>query len=132
MSTTTSIKRAPIAYFAEFGLAMALFVATMLLRGRFADTVSDPRERLALLAMPIVPIWLALLAVVRHYRRIDEMAKLVLVRNLALAAGLTACTVLSYGLLTDAGFAPLPVSFAWPIMAAFWGLSTAVSEWRAR
>ena len=132
MTAATSVKQAPVAYLAEFGVAVTLFVAAMLARGKYADHVDNPTERLALLALPIVPIWLMLLAVIRHYRRIDELAKLVLVRNLALAAGLTACIVTSYGLLTDAGLRPLAIGWAWPVMATCWGLLTAVGEWRAR
>ena len=132
MSTATSVKQAPVAYMFEFGAATALFVGAMLARGKYAGAVSGHAEHLALIALPIVPIWLMLLAVVRHYRRIDEMAKLVMARNLALAAGLTACIVTSYGLLSDAGLRTLDIGWAWPVMAVCWGLLTALSEWRAR
>jgi hypothetical protein len=77
-----------------------------------------------------VPIWLMLLVVVRFYRHTDELEKLKLLENVAIAAGVTACLTTSYALLEDAGLPKLAITWAWPTLAICWAISTGVTALR--
>jgi hypothetical protein len=130
-ANTAPVKWAPATYLIEFSLTAALYVGAILLRDRFAHQAS-PNLAFALAALPVVPVWLMFLAVVRHYRRIDEMAKIALLRNIALSTGVATCLILSYSLLMDAGLPKLSIVWAWPTLAISWGVATAIREWRAQ
>jgi hypothetical protein len=125
------VGKAPVTYIVEISVAAALYVGAILLRGHFAARVGGPAA-FALAALPVIPICLLFLAVVRHYRRVDEMAKLVLLRNVAVSTGITTCLIVSYALLMDAGLPKLSITWAWPTLAVSWGIATAIGEWRAR
>ena len=129
-ANTASVKWAPATYLVEFCLTAALYVGAILLRDRLAHHTGSAMA-LALAALPVVPVWLMFLAVVRHYRRIDEMAKIMLLRNIAFSTGIATCLIISYSLLMDAGLPRLSIVWAWPTLAVSWGIATAIREWRA-
>ena len=125
-----SVRQAPAIYIVELSMAVALYVGAILLRDHFAAGLGGTAA-FALAVLPVIPIWLLFLAVVRHYRRIDEMAKFVLLRNVAIATGITTCLIVSYALLMDAGLPKLSITWAWPTLAVTWGIATAIGEWLA-
>jgi hypothetical protein len=92
----------------------------------------DATVRLAATALPIIPIWGMFLVIVRYYRRIDELQRLKLLENVAIAAGTTACLITSYSLLEDAGLPKLAITWAWPTLAVCWGATTGINEIRGR
>jgi hypothetical protein len=82
---------------------------------------------------PIVPLWLVFWAVVRHYQRIDEYQKVVLVRVVAFCAGIMAVVTSSYSFAMDAFHLPqVSIEYAWPVLAVCWGLAMGVVELRNR
>ena len=126
---TAPVKWAPAIYIVEFSVTTALYVGANLLRNQFAHETAGPAA-FALAALPVIPVWLMFLAVVRHYRRIDEMAKITLLKNIALSTGIAACVIVSYALLADAGLPKLSITWAWPTLAVSWAIATAIGEWR--
>ena len=72
----TQVKYASRTYLLEFGVVMTLYVVTILARSWLAGLSSDANVRFAAIALPIIPIWLTLIVVVRHYLRIDERERL--------------------------------------------------------
>lgn len=128
----TPVKQAPARYMWEFGVSTGLYVIAIVAREQLARLTGDPVLHVAIVALPVLPIWLMLLAVVRHYYRIDELAKMTLLRNVAVSAGLMSCLVTSYALLEDAGLPALSITWAWPTLATCWAVTTAVNTWRAQ
>ncbi len=128
IAKTAPVGKAPATYIVEISVATALYVGAILLRDRFAAGAGGTAA-LALAVLPVIPIWLLFLAVVRHYRRIDEMAKVVLLRNIAVSTGFTTCLIVSYALLMDAGLPKLSITWLWPTLAVSWGIATAIGEW---
>jgi hypothetical protein len=128
----TQVKYASRTYLLEFGVVMTLYVVTILARPWLAGLSSDANVRFAAIALPIVPIWLTLIVVVRHYLRIDERERLKLLENVSIAAGVMACLVTSYSVLEDAGLPKLAITWAWPTFAACWGLASGISALRNR
>jgi hypothetical protein len=113
-------------YLLEFGLAIALYSGAVVLR-HFAPAL-HLTGTLATVAnyLPVVPVWLMFAAVWRHYLRIDEFDRKRLLETLAVAFGFGSCLITSYSLLTDVGLPPLAITWAWPTLAASWGLTAAI------
>jgi hypothetical protein len=90
--------------------------------------IAKPMEtglaRTLLLVTPIVPLMLAIWAIARHFRRMDEFLRLRSLEGLAIAAAVTAGLSLTYGFLESAGFPKLSMFWVWPVMGATWGLHT--------
>ena len=120
-------------YAMEFGVAMTLFVAVMLSRPWLLTLNGSDSWQSAVRLAPIVPLWLVFWAVVRHYQRIDEYQKVVLVRVVAFCAGIMAVVTSSYSFLMDAFHLPqVSIEYAWPVLAVCWGLAMGVVELRNR
>jgi hypothetical protein len=88
--------------------------------------ISKPMEtglaRTLLLITPIVPLMLAIWAIARHFRRMDEFLRLRALESLSIAAAVTAGLSLTYGFLESAGFPKVSMFWVWPVMGATWGL----------
>jgi hypothetical protein len=126
----TPVSRAPRRYFVEFNGAILLYVATVIGREHLVPFVDDPTLKTLVLLSPIPFVCLAALAVVRFYRRIDEYHRLLLLESLAISAGVTAVVTTSWMFLQDVGFPPLSIFYAWPVMAATWGIVAITFAWK--
>jgi hypothetical protein len=88
-------------------------------------TLAKPMEsgvtRTLLLVSPIVPLLLAVWAIARHFRRMDEFVRMRSLESLAVAAAITAGLSLTYGFLESAGFPKLSMFWVWGVMGLVWG-----------
>jgi len=125
-ASSVPVRNAGRSYLLEFCAVLALYVLAIVARDWAVAHVADPNLVLAAKAAPVLPIWLAFFVVVRHYRRIDEYERLRMLKELSIAFGLTSCALISYSLLMDAGLPPLAITWAWPTLAASWGLTRAI------
>jgi hypothetical protein len=80
--------------------------------------------RTLLLVSPIVPLMLAIWAIARHFRRMDEFLRLRSLEGLAVAAAVTAALSLTYGFLESAGFPKVSAFWVWGVMGLVWGAHT--------
>ena len=122
------VKYAGRTYLIEFALVMALYVAAVLVRPWLMAHAATPVVATVAKVLPAMPIWLMLVAVWRHYQRIDELERHRLLVNLAIAFGVGSCAIVTYAFLVDAGLPPLAITWAWPTLAASWGLTTAIRQ----
>jgi hypothetical protein len=116
----SAVKRAGRIYTLQLGAVMAAYAGLLLSCGHLMRSVEDQTLRALIVASPIVPIWLMLVMVMRHYRRIDEFAQRRMLEVLSLSFGVTACLITSYPFLADLGLPPLGIIWAWPVMAMCW------------
>jgi len=123
---TAPVKYAGRSYLIEFSAVMLLYVAAVLGRPWLIAHSEGSNALLAAKLVPIIPIWLMLVAVWRHYRRIDEFAKRRFLETLAIAFGVGSCAIVSYAFLVDAGLPELAITWAWPTLAASWGITSAI------
>ncbi len=65
---------------------------------------------------------LALWAIIRQFKRVDEFVRLRTLENVAIAAAVTAGATFSYGFLENAGFPRLSMFAVWPLMGAVWAV----------
>jgi hypothetical protein len=77
--------RTGLQFFIEaFGAGLLLFATTFFAhRSRFAPGALDTVVQL----LPVAAVWLLLLTMYRHYRRIDELQRLKFLQSIALTAG---------------------------------------------
>lgn len=109
-------------YGREFGAAMVWYALLMLGAGYLAPDVA-PKWRLALALLPMVPLWFALQAALRFFRRADEFARRVTMEAVSFAFVAGVMLSMSYGLAE--AIADLPrISWTWvaPLFLALWGV----------
>src|SRR5579862_304866 len=109
----TFVKDAAKTYLVEFGTVAAFYTLAVIARPYLLPIIPYAPLRIVATVLPIVPIWLMLVVVVRFYRHTDELEKRKLLENVAIAAGVTACLTTSYALLEDAGLPKLAITWAW-------------------
>jgi hypothetical protein len=59
-------------------------------------------------------------AILRHFRRVDELVRRIQFEALAFAFGGTALLTFSYGFLEGLGYPRLSMFAVWPVMAVLW------------
>jgi hypothetical protein len=109
-------------YSRELGGALAIYVAVLFGSLTLAKGVDSGTARTLLLLAPLVPVMLAVWAISRQFRRMDEFVRLRSLESVAIAAGVTAGWTLTYGFLESAGFPKLSMFWVWPVMGFVWGL----------
>lgn len=109
-------------YHLELGMALLLYVAVLFGSITLAKPLDSGVVRTLLLLAPLVPVVLAVWAVARSFRRMDEFVRLRSLESVAIAAAVTAGWTLTYGFLESAGFPRLSMFWVWPVMGAVWGL----------
>jgi hypothetical protein len=113
-------------YGLELGGAMVLYTAVLFGAVYLAKPMEPGAARTAVLLAPLIPIGLAIWAVARQFRRMDEFVRLRSLESVALAAAVTAGWTVTYGFLELAGFPRLTMFTVWPIMGAVWGIHACV------
>jgi len=125
-TSAAPVKTAGRQYLVEFSIALGLLVLAVLARPWLLDNTGNETPAVLIKLMPAGPVWLMFWAVWRHYRRIDEFEQLKLLKTIAVAFGVGSCLVVTYSFLEDAGLPPLAITWAWPTLAACWGLTAAI------
>lgn len=117
-------------YFLELGsalLAYALLLVGSITLLQNHDPGSPWREMLAL--SPLLGGFLAIWAILRALRRMDELQRRVQLEALVIAFTGTAILSFAYGFLEGLGYPRLSLFVVWPVMALLWILGAA---WAAR
>lgn len=119
-------------YMLELGGAMLLYAVVLLpavawVRGNPASAL-----RWAVGLIPLLPALLAAWAVLRFFRRMDELGRKKLTEGLAFAFAASALFVLTLGFLQVAGLPSLSVWWIWVGMGAFWLVGCGITELRYR
>jgi hypothetical protein len=115
-------KKVMRAYHRELGLSMAVYVVLLFSAIRFGRPMAEGTLRTIILLTPMLGFALAIWAIARHLRRIDEYMRQNLLETFAIGAAITAAVTFSYGFLETAGFPRLSMFTVWPVMGASWGL----------
>jgi hypothetical protein len=113
-------------YRIELFSALLLYVAVLVGSISLALSVDPGPARTLLLLTPTVPVMLAVWAIARHFRRMDEFVRLRSLESVAIAAAVTAALSLTYGFLESAGFPRLSMFWVWAVMGGTWAASTLV------
>jgi hypothetical protein len=111
-------------YRSELFWTMVLYAAALLGSVYLARTMTPGLGRTLLLLSPVIPLLLAIWAIARHFRRMDEFMRLRSLEGLAIAAAVTAGLTFTYGFLESAGFPKISMFWVWGVMGTVWGLQT--------
>jgi len=117
-------------YLKEFGAAMIAYVVVLFLSIWAIDTHHGSPWRYPVALLPMIPAAFALVAVVRHLGRLDELQRRIQFEALAFAFGGTALVTFGYGFVENAGFRHLSWFWVWPLMAILWALGFALANRR--
>ena len=113
-------KEAQRLYHRELWLGLGAYIALLVVAGRLAPVVPEGWPRSLVAASPMLGFGVALWAIVRQFRRMDEYVRRVQAEHLAVAAAVTAGWTFTYGFLENAGFPRLSMFWVWPVMGAVW------------
>lgn len=84
----------------------------------------ETTSRMLLVLAPMIPLIIAISAVIKNFQDMDEFWKKVLLESFLLTAAITAFSTFSVGLLQVNDFVPLvPMVLVLPYMVSIWGLS---------
>ena len=117
-------KDAAKAYLRELLGSIALYAVILILAIRFGRPMEDGLLRTAVLVSPMFGFGLALWAMARHFRRMDEYLRRLILENIAMAAGITAGLSFTYGFLETAGFPKISMFSVWIALAGSLGVIT--------
>ncbi len=122
----TGVKR----YLKEFGGAMAGYtvlvpVSIWLLRGR---ECSPWRYPIAIL--PVIPAILAMWAVIRGVRSLDELQRRIQFEAIIFSFLATCLLTLTWGFLQNAGLPHADVLWVAPLLITLWGVGLGIAHWR--
>ena len=109
-------------YRLELFAAMGAYMLVLFGSISFAKGMDENLGRTLLLITPIIPLMLAVWAIARHFRRMDEYLRLRSLESIAIGAAVTCALSLTYGFLESAGFPKLSMFWVWPVMGFVWGM----------
>jgi hypothetical protein len=109
-------------YFYELFGAMTFYGVVLYASITMGRPMPPGLSRTLVLISPMIPLALAIWAIARHFRRVDEFVRLRSLESLSLAAAVTAGLSLTYGFLESAGYPKLSMGLVWPVMGAVWGV----------
>ncbi len=108
------------AYYRELGGGMLVYTALLVLAIVFGRQLADGPLKTVALTSPMIGFGLAVWAIARHMRRVDEYIRQTTLETVAIAAAITAGLTFTYGFLETAGFPRLSMFAVWPVMAGAW------------
>jgi hypothetical protein len=112
--------------------AMIVYMAILFSAMYVGKRMDEGLARTLVLVSPMIGFMLAVWAIARHLRRIDEYMRMLVLEGLAIAAGVTAGLSFTYGFLEGAGYPKLSMFSVWPVMGAVWGVVCMVRYYRDR
>jgi len=113
-------------YLAEMSAAFLLYIAVLVLSIDVGRPMHEGIGRTLLLVSPTLPFLLIVWAVVRQFRRMDEYGRSTSLESIAMAFGVTAGWVVTYGFMENAGYPRLSMFTVWMVMMSAWAVITIV------
>ena len=118
-------------YLIEFLAAMTAYMLVLMASVSYVASHADSPWRVPVGLLPLLPVALLVWALVRHYGRVDEMARRGIVESIALAFVISAPIVITLGFLESAGV-PVSIWWAWVAMGGAWALASLLVQVRYR
>jgi len=120
-------------YLTEFGAAVAGYAVVLTVSILVLNAIGQSSPwRVPLALAPMVPGVFIVVAVVRHFGRIDELQRRMLLESLGVGFAGTAIITFAYGFLQNVGFPQVSWFAVWPIMAVLWAIGSLVAYVRYR
>jgi hypothetical protein len=111
-------------YIAEMSAAFLVYAVVLVVSIDVGRPMHEGIGRTLLLVSPTLPFLLIVWAVVRQFRRMDEYGRSMSLENIAMAFGVTAGWVVTYGFMENAGYPRLSMFTVWMVMMSAWAVIT--------
>ena len=122
-------KKIALAYLRELMGALAIYSVILVLTIKYGRPMHEGVLRTLVLASPMIGFFLAIWAIARQVKRIDEYIRRTLLENLGIAAAVTAAVTFTYGFMETAGYPLLSMFNVWMVMGGTWGVTSIVRAW---
>ena len=116
-------------YLRELLGALAIYTVILVLTIKYGRPMPAGVLRTLVLASPMIGFFLAIWAIARQIKRIDEYIRRTLLENLGIAAAVTAAVSFTYGFMETAGYPLLSMFHVWMVMGGTWGLTSIARAW---
>lgn len=120
------------AYLRELFGSLAIYAVMLVLTIKYARGLPEGLARTLILASPMVGFLLAIWAIARHLKRVDEYMRQFTLENMALAGAVTAGLTFTYGFMETAGYPKLSMFSVWMVMCGAWGVISCGRAWLNR
>jgi len=114
-------------YLKEMGGAFLIYAIVLPLSIYVLQGHPNAPWRFPLALLPVIPVGLVLLALVRGIGRMDELGRQIQLEALAFSFVGTALMTFGYGFLEQAGLPHVNAMFVLPLMFALWGVGLALA-----
>jgi hypothetical protein len=129
---TKKMRRARRRYLLEFSVGMAVYTATVFASAAWLRANAESPWRLVIALVPLLPIAVTVVALIRFYLQQDELQKRQQVESLAFAFVGSSFLVITYGFRETAGFPRVTVWWVWVVMATLWLIRGGIARLRYR
>lgn len=119
-------------YHKELTGALVLYAIVLVGSLTLGRRMAPGLAQAALYVSPMIPFGLAVWAIVRQVKRVDEFIRKTTLVRVAIAAAVTAGWTFTYGFLENAGYPKLSMFTVWPVMGAVWAALTLIDNLRHR
>ncbi len=113
----------------ELAASLAVYAIILIPALHFGSGMEAGIARTLIMLSPMIGFLLALWAIIRQFKRVDEFVRQRTLENVAIAAAVTAGASFTYGFLENVGFPRLSMFAVWPLMGAAWGV-VAIGRYR--
>ena len=114
-------KEAASRYLLELFGTMTVYIVLLVAAIKFGRPMAAGTPRLLFLLSPMIGFGLMIWVLIRHFGRVDEYIRRLLLENAAIAAAITAAGTFTYGFLETAGYPRLSMFSVWMLMGSAWG-----------
>jgi hypothetical protein len=109
-------------YLIEYSFALAFCIATSGFFIPLARAASSEGARMAFMAVPAAAILVMAIVVLRHFRRVDEMMRRLMIECFAIGGAFTLTWTLVYGICEIAGLPKISMWWVFGGLALVWNL----------
>jgi len=109
-----------VRYFAEMTAAFLFYALILIVSIDVGRAMPNGIGRTLLLISPMVPVFVVIGVIARHFARLDECQRLWMLESIAIAAAVTAGGTFTYGFFENAGFPHFGVFNVLPTMCFAW------------
>jgi hypothetical protein len=109
-------------YLAEMSGGFVCYALVLTFSLNMGPSMPTGLLRTLVLVSPTLPFLLVVWAVARQFRRMDEYGRLMSLESIAIAFGVTAGWVVTYGFMENAGYPRLSMFTVWMVMMSAWAV----------
>jgi len=113
-------RKAGATYMRELFGSIAVYAALLIPSIIYGPAMEAGPLKTGVLTSPMIGFVLMIWAIARHFGRMDEYQRILMLETFALAAAVTAAVTFTYGFMENAGYPRLSMFYVWGVMGFSW------------